>query len=46
MMHPMKRTKATVVLTENDTAELAAQEAESYQAILEAKDKRERQVRE
>jgi len=45
MMHPMKRTKATVVLTENDTAELAAQEAESYQAILEGKT-RERQLRE
>ena len=37
----MKKTKAPVLLTVNGKVELAVQQAESYQAILETKDGRE-----
>lgn len=37
----MKRTKAPVVLTVNGKAELVVQDADSYQELLEAKDRME-----
>ena len=37
----MKKTKAPVILTVNGKAELVVQDAESYQALLEAKDRME-----
>ena len=39
LVRQMKRTKAPVVLTVNGKAELVVQDAESYQALLEAKDR-------
>ncbi|HEX7721487.1 MAG TPA: type II toxin-antitoxin system Phd/YefM family antitoxin [Pyrinomonadaceae bacterium] len=39
LVRQMKKTKAPVVLTVNGKAELVVQDAESYQALLEAKDR-------
>ena len=41
LMRQMKKTKAPVVLTVNGKAELVVQDAESYQQLLEAKDRME-----
>jgi len=41
LMRQMKRTKAPVVLTVNGKAELVVQDADSYQELLEAKDRME-----
>jgi prevent-host-death family protein len=41
IMRQMKKTKAPVVLTVNGKAELVVQDAESYQQLLQAKDKME-----
>ena len=41
LMRQMKKTKAPVVLTVNGKAELVVQDADSYQEILEAKDRME-----
>ena len=41
LMRQMKKTKAPVVLTVNGKAELVVQDAESYQKLLEAKDRME-----
>ncbi len=40
-MRQMKKTKAPVVLTVNGKAELVVQDADSYQELLEAKDRME-----
>ena len=39
LVRQMKKTKAPVILTVNGRAELVVQDAESYQALLEAKDR-------
>jgi prevent-host-death family protein len=39
LMRQMKKTKEPVVLTVNGKAELVVQDAESYQKLLEAKDR-------
>lgn len=39
LVRQMKRTKAPVVLTVNGKAELVVQDAESYQELLEVKDR-------
>jgi prevent-host-death family protein len=39
LMRQMKKTKEPVVLTVNGKAELVVQDAESYQRLLEAKDR-------
>lgn len=39
LMRQMKKTKSPVVLTVNGKAELVVQDAESYQKLLEAKDR-------
>ena len=39
LVRQMKRTKAPVVLTVNGKAELVVQDADSYQKLLEAKDR-------
>ena len=39
LVRQMKKTKAPVVLTVNGRAELVVQDAESYQKLLEAKDR-------
>jgi prevent-host-death family protein len=39
LVRQMKRTKAPVVLTVNGKAELVVQDAESYQQLLDAKDR-------
>ena len=41
LVRQMKKTKAPVVLTVNGKAELVVQDAESYQQLLEAKDRTE-----
>ena len=41
LMRQMKKTKEPVVLTVNGKAELVVQDAESYQKLLEAKDRME-----
>ena len=41
LMRQMKKTKAPVVLTVNGKAELVVQDADSYQEIMEAKDRME-----
>ncbi len=41
LVRQMKRTKAPVILTVNGKAELVVQDAESYQELLEAKDRME-----
>jgi prevent-host-death family protein len=41
LVRQMKKTKAPVILTVNGKAELVVQDAESYQALLEAKDRME-----
>lgn len=41
LMRQMKKTREPVVLTVNGKAELVVQDAESYQTLLEAKDKME-----
>jgi prevent-host-death family protein len=41
LVRQMKKTKAPVVLTVNGKAELVVQDAESYQKLLEAKDRME-----
>jgi prevent-host-death family protein len=41
LVRQMKKTKAPVVLTVNGKAELVVQDAESYQQLLEAKDRME-----
>lgn len=41
LVRQMKRTKEPVVLTVNGKAELVVQDAESYQKLLEAKDRME-----
>jgi prevent-host-death family protein len=41
LLRQMKKTKAPVVLTVNGKAELVVQDAESYQKLLEAKDRME-----
>ncbi|HTG16560.1 MAG TPA: type II toxin-antitoxin system Phd/YefM family antitoxin [Blastocatellia bacterium] len=41
LVRQMKKTKAPVVLTVNGKAELVVQDAESYQELLEAKDRME-----
>jgi prevent-host-death family protein len=39
LVRQMKKTKAPVILTVNGKAELVVQDAESYQTLLEAKDR-------
>ena len=41
LMRQMKKTKAPVVLTVNGKAELVVQDADSYQKLLDAKDRME-----
>jgi prevent-host-death family protein len=41
LVRQMKKTKAPVILTVNGKAELVVQDAESYQDLLEAKDRME-----
>lgn len=41
LVRQMKKTKAPVILTVNGKAELVVQDAESYQRLLEAKDRME-----
>jgi prevent-host-death family protein len=41
LVRQMKKTKAPVILTVNGKAELVVQDAESYQNLLEAKDRME-----
>jgi len=41
LVRQMKKTRAPVILTVNGKAELVVQDAESYQALLEAKDRME-----
>jgi prevent-host-death family protein len=41
LVRQMKKTKAPVILTVNGKAELVVQDAESYQKLLEAKDRME-----
>lgn len=41
LVRQMKKTKVPVILTVNGRAELVVQDAESYQALLEAKDRME-----
>ncbi len=41
LVRQMKKTKAPVILTVNGKAELVVQDAESYQQLLEAKDRME-----
>ncbi len=41
LVRQMKKAKAPVILTVNGKAELVVQDAESYQALLEAKDRME-----
>lgn len=41
LVRQMKKTKAPVILTVNGRAELVVQDAESYQTLLEAKDRME-----